>query len=29
MREKKYDIDEGLIDFAIDIIFFIESVETA
>ncbi len=26
MREKKYDIEERLIDFAVDIIFFIESL---
>jgi hypothetical protein len=29
MREKKYDIEERLINFAVDIIFFIESIETA
>ena len=26
MREKKYDIEERLIDFAVDIIFFVESL---
>jgi len=29
MREKKYDIEERLIDSAVDIIFFFESIETA
>jgi hypothetical protein len=29
MREKKYDIEERLIDFSVDIIFFVESIETA
>jgi hypothetical protein len=29
MREKKYDIEEWLIDFAVDIIFFVESIETS
>ncbi len=29
MREKKNDIEERLIDFAVDIIFFVESIETA
>ena len=29
MREKKYDIEERLIDFAVEIIFFVESIETA
>ena len=29
MREKKYNIEERLIDFAVDIIFFVESIETA
>ena len=29
MKEKKYNIEEQLIDFSVDIIFFIKSIETA